>query len=314
VYKLCITYAQLRLPEVLRYKYIDLIRAMSRSLRVAPVHIERVKLELVRNGFPSQNVLAQNLETSRNTINKFFNGKPIDSFYFVQICEKLHLNWQDIAEINLSESDSKTLGNRNATASQSSDQQIKNLPTLDTEKLHSALLRLGFTEQVKIFRELIKSKKIAACLLSGEPDCAQRWLLHRLLSLIPNITTAKIIPWGWQRLGITNSLNRLWRELGGRVGLIGIHPPSKIVEAIIQSWETQTVILIFQNIDLLPENEFQQFIIEFWLPLVTIASNYQARINEHYLLMFLVDYSGSIERGEMFFSEFIHTSNHQIPM
>jgi HEAT repeat protein/transcriptional regulator with XRE-family HTH domain/ABC-type dipeptide/oligopeptide/nickel transport system ATPase subunit len=72
---------------------------MSRSIRVAPEHKQRVKVALRRHGFPSQKALAEKLGISRSTTDKFFTGKPIDYSYFVEISERLGLDWQAIASI-----------------------------------------------------------------------------------------------------------------------------------------------------------------------------------------------------------------------
>ncbi|MCL1463224.1 NACHT domain-containing protein [Argonema galeatum] len=69
---------------------------MSRSIRVAPQYIPQVKLALKRNGFPSQNAFATEMGLSRDTIRKFLNAIGIDYLNFVEICEKLGLNWHDI--------------------------------------------------------------------------------------------------------------------------------------------------------------------------------------------------------------------------
>jgi len=72
---------------------------MSRSIRVALEHIQRVKMALRRHGFPSQNALAQELGISRSITSKFFAGKPVDYSYFVEISDRLGLDWQAIAYI-----------------------------------------------------------------------------------------------------------------------------------------------------------------------------------------------------------------------
>lgn len=72
-------------------------KAMSRSIRVAPEHIQRVKVALKRHGFPSQKALALELGIPRSTTDKFFTGKPVDYSYFVEITERLGLDWQAIA-------------------------------------------------------------------------------------------------------------------------------------------------------------------------------------------------------------------------
>ncbi len=72
---------------------------MSRSIRVAPQHIVRVRRALRHHGFPSQNALAQELGISRSTTSRFFLGKSVDYSYFVEISEKLGLDWEAIAYI-----------------------------------------------------------------------------------------------------------------------------------------------------------------------------------------------------------------------
>ena len=73
---------------------------MSRSLRVAPEFTDKVKLGLKRHGFPSQRALAMALGLSRATITSYLNGKPVDYLNFVEISERLGLDWQAIAYIN----------------------------------------------------------------------------------------------------------------------------------------------------------------------------------------------------------------------
>lgn len=51
---------------------------MARSLRVAPEYIQKVKSALQRNGYPRQQVLAENVGVSLSTVKNFLNGKPID--------------------------------------------------------------------------------------------------------------------------------------------------------------------------------------------------------------------------------------------
>jgi WD40 repeat protein/transcriptional regulator with XRE-family HTH domain len=69
---------------------------MSRSTKISPDKIKIVKAALKRNGFPSQNSLATELGISRATISSFLNGRPLDHSYFVEISERLNLDWQEI--------------------------------------------------------------------------------------------------------------------------------------------------------------------------------------------------------------------------
>lgn len=70
---------------------------MSRSLKVAPEYIVKVKQSLQLNSVPSQQALANRLGIARDTVSKFLNGKPVDYLIFVEISEILGLDWQEIA-------------------------------------------------------------------------------------------------------------------------------------------------------------------------------------------------------------------------
>jgi transcriptional regulator with XRE-family HTH domain len=71
-----------------------------RSLRVDPAQIEQVKLAISRSGFPSQRALAEEVGMALATVNKFLNGKPVDRAIFVEICDKLSLDYRAISLID----------------------------------------------------------------------------------------------------------------------------------------------------------------------------------------------------------------------
>lgn len=68
-----------------------------RSLKVAPQYIQRVKDSFNRSSFPSHQALATEAGFSRDTVTKFLNGRQIDRLNFIELCEKLELDWQEIA-------------------------------------------------------------------------------------------------------------------------------------------------------------------------------------------------------------------------
>ncbi|MBU7587379.1 MAG: PD40 domain-containing protein [Nostoc sp. TH1S01] len=72
---------------------------MSRSLKVRPECLENVRLALKRNGYPNQKSLSQDLGLALATISKFLNCKPVDYPYFCEICLKLGLDWQEVADL-----------------------------------------------------------------------------------------------------------------------------------------------------------------------------------------------------------------------
>ncbi|WP_434688135.1 beta-propeller domain-containing protein [Pseudanabaena minima] len=70
---------------------------MPRSRKVRQDFLEIVKLAIRRNGFLSQQALAEELDMSRSTIVNFLTGKSVDLAYFHEICEKLSLDSEEIA-------------------------------------------------------------------------------------------------------------------------------------------------------------------------------------------------------------------------
>lgn len=89
---------------------------MSRSLKVNHQSIQTVKDSLKQCRFRSQRALAENLNLALSTISRFLNGKPVDSATFVEICDRLNLNWQTITDTprdTIAESKSASLLPRN---------------------------------------------------------------------------------------------------------------------------------------------------------------------------------------------------------
>jgi len=70
-----------------------------RSLKVKPELLETVKLALRSSG-GRQADLALELALSRTVVSKFFNGYPVSSSSFQEICQKLRLSWKEIADLS----------------------------------------------------------------------------------------------------------------------------------------------------------------------------------------------------------------------
>lgn len=73
---------------------------MPRSLKVRQDCIGTVKLSVRRNGFLSQQALAEELGLARSTVVNFLTGKPVDRAVFEEICLRLSVDSQAIAEID----------------------------------------------------------------------------------------------------------------------------------------------------------------------------------------------------------------------
>lgn len=73
---------------------------MSRSLRVRQDCVNKVKLALNRNGFPSQRSLAEDVGFALATVSNFLTGKPVDYSTFEELCRKLGLDWREISTVD----------------------------------------------------------------------------------------------------------------------------------------------------------------------------------------------------------------------
>ncbi len=73
---------------------------MPRSLRVQPSCINKVKLALSRNGFPSQRSLAEDVGFALATVSNFLTGKPVDYTTFEELCRKLGLDWREVSTLD----------------------------------------------------------------------------------------------------------------------------------------------------------------------------------------------------------------------
>jgi transcriptional regulator with XRE-family HTH domain len=71
---------------------------MPRSLKLREEFIPTVKSSLLRNGFPSQKILAEDLGISQSTVSNFLNGRPVDYANFLEICRILAQEWRNIAD------------------------------------------------------------------------------------------------------------------------------------------------------------------------------------------------------------------------
>ncbi|MDZ8189833.1 MAG: hypothetical protein RMX96_33990 [Nostoc sp. ChiSLP02] len=60
---------------------------MPRSLKVRSDRIEKVKLAVRRNRYPSQRILAQEVGLALATVSSFLTGKPVDHATFEELCQ-----------------------------------------------------------------------------------------------------------------------------------------------------------------------------------------------------------------------------------
>lgn len=91
---------------------------MPRSLRVRPEYIEKTKQAVNRNGYISQKDLAEDLGIGLATVNNFLNGKAVDRRYFIDICQRLALDVDEISEFETKGQSLSELEHQTATKPQ----------------------------------------------------------------------------------------------------------------------------------------------------------------------------------------------------
>jgi transcriptional regulator with XRE-family HTH domain len=73
---------------------------MPRSLRVKQGCIDKVKLALKLNGFPSQRALAEDVGFALATVSNFLTGKAVDYATFEELSRRLALDWREISALD----------------------------------------------------------------------------------------------------------------------------------------------------------------------------------------------------------------------
>ncbi|WP_017318273.1 NACHT domain-containing protein [Mastigocladopsis repens] len=101
-----------------------------RSLQASDQGIKKAQAALIRNSL-TQQALAEELSISRQPVSKFFQGKAVDRYIFVTICEKLGLEWAEIASLC-------SIPNVDDAAS---TYQIESLVQTVREKVHESVQR-----------------------------------------------------------------------------------------------------------------------------------------------------------------------------
>ena len=167
----------------------------------------------------------------------------------------------------------------------------------NSEQLYRNLFKLGYEKQAASFVSLIQKQSVSAFLIHGSVKYGQRWLLNTLVDqYVPASISGRKIKIELSRAVQRNNIQALWREIARRVGCCqNITPsPAEIIEGVYRCWQTEDVLLVFHDVNMMPSDYLEQLIKDFWQPLASQAHQASYSSNQHRLLMFLVDYDGSV--------------------
>jgi inactive STAND len=186
------------------------------------------------------------------------------------------------------------------------DRLVKQIDSLETERIHIELFRLNYIKQVRLFREFIEQNRIGAFLVHGSPEHGQIFLLKRLLQAIPDGSVTPPFQFHLSRRAFRKDIKTLWRELGRQMQVQDFSL-AEIARNVICQLKNQHVILVFHDMDCIEEDYLQELIREFWLPLVNSTQEAIYSSNEFFLLMFLVDQDGCVNTWNIAFADEFET-------
>ncbi|NES21479.1 MAG: XRE family transcriptional regulator [Symploca sp. SIO3E6] len=160
--------------------------------------------------------------------------------------------------------------------------------------LFDLLLQMDFKQQVKLVRQVIRLHRIAAFLVHGEHFCGQKLLLTRLFRLKRQWKSISPIKIDVSHNGVGRSIRHLWRQVASWFHLPKDAQPNKIIDKVCDRLLTQDVIFIFYTVDYMLPKHLEQWLQEFWEPLVARVELSCRTSEEKHLLMFLVDNSSEV--------------------
>ncbi len=68
-----------------------------RSLRLSKTGQQQARQALLLQNLTQKAIANEQVIASWSTVNRFFNGKPVDRFIFQELCYTLELDWQEVA-------------------------------------------------------------------------------------------------------------------------------------------------------------------------------------------------------------------------
>jgi hypothetical protein len=162
------------------------------------------------------------------------------------------------------------------------------------DALYHELTRLNYRAQRRLFKQFLEAdSRVAAFLLSGEPECGQRWLLNRFLRpMVAGVAGKAPYRFSFERKGGGRGLEDLWSNLGEWCGFTDTCTPDVLAKAIYALWQTQTIILLLRGLHEIEQRYIEALIDAFWRPLAAMARHRPAP-EQHYCVLFLVDDCGS---------------------
>lgn len=166
------------------------------------------------------------------------------------------------------------------------------------ERLRSALIRLDFEDQMRIYRKLTMEKRLGAFVVLPEPpkqaehiEIAAGLLVTRLLRALPDHITTTPLRMSFRRRLRKSDTDALWRELARLVGLPGSAERRDVVARVVERLETQHVVILLTDLDRI---DLEDCVDPFWIELANAVAEAQPARS---LVLVLVDLNGETRAG-----------------
>lgn len=175
--------------------------------------------------------------------------------------------------------------------------------SVNLDQLHANLLKLGYEEQNRPFRRIIKDRALGSFLIQGpSSEYGQRWLLNRLAISITDISVAQKVKIDLAQVSSRTDVPALWRKLAGQVKLKYDSSHDDVAARICEWLKKQNVLIIFNNVHATVKENLQDLLNDFWIVLSNKAQKYKLEVGDCKLIMFLVDYQGLVSTWNLNFA------------
>ena len=180
---------------------------------------------------------------------------------------------------------------------------------VDSETLYKTLTKLGYKQQIRLFKKLKKSVKMAALLIHGDsPNYCQRWLLNLLMNHLPEQEDedeySLVVRIECKRISrkIKNSV--ITEELCRALNIDSNQATlEEIASRVYQCLQYRNLILIYHDIDYIGGENVKKILEELWQPLLKEVHGKKDSTMVNKFFLFLIDYEGKSEEIRQLFQD-----------
>jgi hypothetical protein len=165
------------------------------------------------------------------------------------------------------------------------------------ESLFTTLMRLGFSEQERVFEKVVEKEHEGAFLIQGKnKQYGQKWLAHRLsLSYyIHENFRNYYISIDLDRRSLATNMTGIWEEFALSLCPEENYQPEDIIKNIFKLLQSQNVVICFDNVDESVEDNLLGLIDSFWYKLAKKTRDNNLLHSPYKLLVFFIDYQGTV--------------------